>query len=402
MINKLRKRFSMVAIFTSFLTLAILMLFVNALNYCNIVDSADDILYVLKGNDGFFPSFIDNSMHEHWANETPFESRYFFVTINKRKTLMTIDMARVQAIDTDQARTYANQVLNMKSTKGFYHNYRYIRYSKHGKTYMIFLDCTKSLDNWRGFVQASILVSLIGLIIFSVLIVIISGRVMKPVAESYNKQKRFITDAGHEIKTPLATIDADLAVLEMDGIQNEWTQDIQAQTKRLARLTNDLIFLSKMQEVRKSENLVDIDMSKLVSEVANSFDSRAKMEEKTFKKSIDDNVHIKGTSQEMEQLVSILMDNAFKYSPVQGEICISLHSKGKKIELVVYNTCESILKENLPHLFDRFYRADESHNSKTGGYGIGLSIVQAIVQSHKGKIQATTNDEKSLKITVEI
>jgi two-component system sensor histidine kinase CiaH len=103
----------------------------------------------------------------------------------------------------------------------------------------------------------------------------------------------------------------------------------------------------------------------------------------------------------MEQLISILMDNAFKYSPEEGIVRIALHQK-KKTELVVYNTTDHIFKKSLPHLFDRFYRTDQSHNSQTGGYGIGLSIAQAIVRSYKGKIEATTEDEKSLKITVEI
>ena len=187
----------------------------------------------------------------------------------------------------------------------------------------------------------------------------------------------------------------------MDGVSNEWTDDIHVQTKRLADLTNNLIVLSRMQETQKPEALVDLDLSKLVSTVANSFDARAKMENKTFEKDVDENVHMKGGQKEIEQLISILMDNAFKYSTENGMVRIALHQK-KKIELIVYNTTEFIAKDSLPHLFDRFYRTDQSHNSQTGGYGIGLSIAQAIVQSYKGKIEATTEDEKSLRIQVEL
>ena len=401
MIKNLRKRFSMAAILSIFVTFTILMLVINVINYYKIMENADAILTTLKENEGYFPAFGENQNNGHWSKETPFESRYFIATISEDNTITTIDMAKVQAIDITQARRYVKVVSSLNDTRGFYHDYRYLRYKENGNTVLIFLDCTRSLENWRTFLEASCLVATIGLLISSILIVFISGRIMKPVAESYEKQKRFITDAGHEIKTPLATIDADLTVLEMDGISNEWTDDIHVQTKRLADLTNNLIVLSRMQETLKPEILVDLDLSKIVSTVANSFDARAKMENKTFEKDVDSNIYIKGSQKEMEQLISILMDNAFKYSPEEGIVRIALHQK-KKTELVVYNTTDHISKKSLPHLFDRFYRTDQSHNSQTGGYGIGLSIAQAIVRSYKGKIEATTEDEKSLKITVEI
>lgn len=401
MIKKLRKRFSIAAIFSIFVTFTVLMVTINVINYHKIIENADFILTTLKENEGYFPAFGKDQNNGRWSKETPFESRYFIATISEDETITTIDMAKIQAIDITQARNYVKVVSSFDKTRGFYQDYRYIRYKENGNTVLIFLDCTRSLDNWRTFLEASCLVATIGLIISSILIVFISGRIMKPVAESYEKQKRFITDAGHEIKTPLATIDADLTVLEMDGVSNEWTDDIHVQTKRLADLTNNLIVLSRMQETQKPEALVDLDLSKLVSTVANSFDARAKMENKTFEKDVDENVHMKGGQKEIEQLISILMDNAFKYSTENGMVRIALHQK-KKIELIVYNTTEFIAKDSLPHLFDRFYRTDQSHNSQTGGYGIGLSIAQAIVQSYKGKIEATTEDEKSLRIKVEL
>ncbi|MDX8417759.1 sensor histidine kinase [Absicoccus intestinalis] len=401
MIKKLRKRFSIAAIFSIFVTFTVLMVTINVINYHKIIENADFILTTLKENEGYFPAFGKDQNNGRWSKETPFESRYFIATISEDETITTIDMAKIQAIDITQARNYVKVVSSFDKTRGFYQDYRYIRYKENGNTVLIFLDCTRSLDNWRTFLEASCLVATIGLIISSILIVFISGRIMKPVAESYEKQKRFIIDAGHEIKTPLATIDADLTVLEMDGVSNEWTDDIHVQTKRLADLTNNLIVLSRMQETQKPEALVDLDLSKLVSTVANSFDARAKMENKTFEKDVDENVHMKGGQKEIEQLISILMDNAFKYSTENGMVRIALHQK-KKIELIVYNTTEFIAKDSLPHLFDRFYRTDQSHNSQTGGYGIGLSIAQAIVQSYKGKIEATTEDEKSLRIQVEL
>ena len=218
--------------------------------------------------------------------------------------------------------------------------------------------------------------------------------------ESYEKQKRFITDAGHEIKTPITIIDADAEVLEMDLPGNEWLQDIRFQTKRLASLTNDLIFLSRMDEEHTQLQTIDFPLSDLVSETAQSFQSLAKTQKKEFVTDIEPLLTMNGDEKSLRQLVSILLDNALKYSPENGSITLSLHKAGKMIHLTVTNTVESLAKENLAYLFDRFYRTDQSRNSQTGGYGLGLSIAKAVVTAHKGKITATASDSSSLTLDV--
>lgn len=227
-----------------------------------------------------------------------------------------------------------------------------------------------------------------------------SARIVKPFSDNYEKQKRFITDAGHELKTPLTIIEADTEVLEMDFGENEWLQDIQGQTKRLADLTNALVMLSRMEEGANSDIKIEFPLSDMAEEVCHTFQAPAKVQEKGLTCTIEPMISMKGDEKAIRGIVTILLDNAVKYTNEHGHITVNLEKKKNRIYLSVFNTTEFISKEQICHLFDRFYRTDVSRNSQTGGYGLGLSIATATVESHRGKIFAETEDEKSLRITV--
>ena len=185
----------------------------------------------------------------------------------------------------------------------------------------------------------------------------------------------------------------------MDVGVNEWLEDIRTQTARLTDLTQNLVALSRMEEDGASFQMIDFPVSDVVSEAAQSFQAPARVQDKAFQLRIQPMLTLRGDEKAIRQLVGILLDNALKYTPEGGSISLSLDRQGKGIRLNVTNTAESVDEKNLEHLFDRFYRADASRNSKTGGYGIGLSIAQAIVTAHRGKISAATKDGQSLSIT---
>lgn len=267
------------------------------------------------------------------------------------------------------------------------------------ETHVIFLDYGREMSSFRTFLFTSAGVSITGLVAVMLLLIFLSGRIVKPFSENYEKQKQFITDAGHELKTPLTIIDADAEVLEMDIGENEWLTDIRMQTKRLAQLTNSLIQLSRMEEQPQLEK-IEFPLSDLLEETVEAFQALAKTQNKNFSGRIQPMLSMNGDEKAIRQLVTILLDNAVKHSDDGGRIEIALEKQKNSIQLSVFNTAGYISKENLPHFFDRFYRADPSRNSQTGGYGLGLSIASAIVAAHKGKIGATTQDEKSLLIIV--
>ncbi len=429
MIRKLRTRFTAAAMLSLFIVLAVLMGAVNVFNYRRIAREADETLSVLSENRGRFPQWMtairpgdageEQSGEEGWyaapreeppekpdgrwkeaSPELAFESRFFSLVADENGEISEWDLDNIAAVDESEAASLTKRVLASGKTNGYAGQYRYAVTEQDGGKRVTFLDCARSLSNFRSFLLASVIVSAAGLAAVFLLMLWLSGRITRPIAESYEKQKRFITDAGHEIKTPITIIDADAEVLSMDLPDSEWIDDIRLQTKRLTSLTNDLIFLSRMDEENMQVQRLDFPVSDMVSETVQSFRSRALRENKTLRTEIEPMLTFCGEEKSLRQLVNILTDNAVKYSPEGGEIDVTLKRTVKGLALSVTNTCENIPEGDLNDLFDRFYRAEKSRNSRTGGHGLGLSIARAVVAAHKGKITASSPAEHTMRFDV--
>lgn len=412
MIRKLRIKLILASMFSLLMVLTIIFGAVGILNYKKILTDADSVLAILEENDGNFPVgkhpgdeffSVDGPPKGDrlFSPELPYESRYFSVFLTQDGTTVSVNTGKIAAVDTQTAIEYAQSVFQGGASRGFVGDYRYVVYAVDDEVHIIFLDYGREMSAFRTFLVTSSVVGLVGLLAVLLLLMILSGRIVKPFSENYDKQKQFITDAGHELKTPLTIIDADAEVLEMDIGENEWLADIRMQTKRLAQLTNSLIQLSRMEEQPQVEK-IEFPLSDLVEETVETFQALAKTQNKSLSSRIQPMLSMRGDEKAIRQLVTILLDNAVKYSDDGGRIEITLGKQKNSIQLSVFNTANEVSKENLPNFFDRFYRADQSRNSKTGGYGLGLSIASAIVAAHKGKICATTQDEKSLQIMVTI
>lgn len=404
MIRKLRIRFIILSMFSLFALLAGIVTGMNIINYYSVIREADDTLDFLSHNRGRFPDNIGgirNEMAPDISPEIPYESRYFSVVLDNNGNALQIDTGKIKAVSSERAVEYAEEVLAAGKSQGFADDYRFVYYSEDGQNRIIFLDCGRKLHSFRAFLFTSIGISLAGYLIFFFVILFFSERIIRPAAESYEKQKRFITDAGHEIKTPLAIIKADADVMEMEYGENEWLTDIQKQTQRLTVLTNNLVYLSRMEEAKDSLPMIEFSFSDVVSEAAASFEALAQTQNKFFQCSIQPLLSLKGNEQAIHQLITILLDNALKYSPENGFVSLTLTKQNKTLRLSVFNATKNCIPgESLNLLFERFYRIDSSRSSQTGGYGIGLSIAQAIVSVHGGKIHASTGDGHTLQIDV--
>lgn len=405
MIKKLRRKLVLTSMVSLLLVLFIIEGIVGILYYRKIVTDADRILNILEQNDGRFPdkkTMNGKGDIGKMSAEMPYESRFFSVVLNEDGEIVTVDTGKIASVDTSTAREYAQSVWETGKNRGSKKNYRYLvcKSETDFGVRIIFLDRGRELSNFNNLILTGLGVTALGYGAVFMLMVFLSARITKPFVENYEKQKRFITDAGHELKTPLAIIDADAEVLEMDLGENEWLSDIQSQSKRLADLTNNLILLSRMEEGRGDTAAVDFPFSDMVEETVNTFQSLAKTQNKTLTSEITPMISLCGDAKALNRLITILLDNAVKYSENGGKILVRLEKEKKRIRLSVYNTTEFISRDHLAHLFDRFYRTDSSRNSQTGGYGLGLSIAAATVEAHKGKITASTEDEKSLLIIV--
>ena len=402
MLKEIKTKFILLSMTALFVLLAVIITGMNIINYNTVITAANDTLSVLSKNQGKFPDFGENNVPKHMTAETPYESRFFSVLLNQNMDVIQTDTSRIKAIDPDKAIEYAEAVLTKGKSQGFIGKYRFLCYSESTSMRIIFLDCGRKIEAFQSFLFTSIFMALFGYAIFFFVILFFSGKITRPVSESYRKQKQFITDAGHEIKTPLAIIQADVDVLELEIGENEWLTDIQKQAERLAALTNDLVYLSRMEESRDNLQMIDFPFSDVVEETASSFQALAQTQDKIFKYDIQPMLSLVGNEKSIRQLVNILMDNAMKYSPANGTVSITVRKHGRQIQLTVFNTTETPVQRNqLSLLFERFYRMDSSRNSQTGGYGIGLSVAKAIVSAHNGKICASTKDGDSLEIMVQ-
>lgn len=403
MIRKLKLKFVVLAMTALFCLLAVIVAGMNVINYNSVVREADMILSVLSQNRGTFPEFggeFGRPLPNNMSPEVPYESRYFSVSLNESGDIVNTETSRIASVDENTAIEYAKTVSNRNKTQGFIDEYRYVLRSEPNGIRIVFLDCGRTLGSFYNFLTASIAMAFLGFIIVFVVIFICSGKIIKPIAESYEKQKRFITDAGHEIKTPLTIINANVDILEMELGENESLTDIQQQTKRLASLTNDLVMLARMEESENTLQKIEFPVSDVVMEIAKPFQTLALQQGKELVCNIQPMLTLNGNDKAIEQLVSIFMDNALKYSPEGGSISLDLVKQNKTIYLSVFNTTETEIRQNqLNQIFDRFYRIDSSRNSETGGHGIGLSVAKAIVSAHGGKIEAWSRDGHSFQIS---
>lgn len=291
MIRRLRCTFVMVSVCSVAAVLFVILGVVNLMNYRQVVGDVDRILDILAENNGSFPERgVPEEEPERdrrgappgISPETPYESRYFTVYFNEDEDVIRADVGRIAAVDESEAAAYAEEVNKRPGNRGFLHNYRYVKTDEGGTPMVIFLDCGRSLAQVRGFLTVSASVAAAGTGAVFLLLILFSKRAVKPYVESYEKQKRFITDAGHEIKTPLTIIDADAEIIALETGENEWVEDIRKQIQRLKELTEDLIFLSKMEERRGDAECVEFPISEVALETARSFQSLAMLQGKTF------------------------------------------------------------------------------------------------------------------------
>lgn len=330
------------------------------------------------------------------SKEARYMMRYFSVYLNEDGNVFQVSRDFISSISEEDAAEYAKEVWNKNRKTGFLGEYRYIKdQSQHGNR-IVFLNAANEQQFIKTLLMVSCLVGMISLCIVFLLVYVFSGRAARPYIRNMEKQKQFITDASHELKTPLASVSASVDVLAMEYEDNEWVKNIQKQTVRLSRLVGDLVILSRLDEADLLPNQSRFSFSDLVWETAEPFLSRMQAGGKEFVYHIEDDVFFYGDEMLIHRMVSILLDNAVKYSNPGGYVQLDFYRRHHNIVLELLNTCDINPESDLNRLFERFYRPDQSRNSDTGGTGIGLSIAEAAVKAHKGKISVKCENEKKI------
>ena len=430
MIKKLRWRFISTAMLAFFLVIALIAGLVNIVFYCVETQRIDQTLDSIINYDAYRPRFNGRGggfggpggnggpgghdgngqesmppMEQFMAlpnEEENYMTRFFIVTLDENNVIVESSLDFIASVDEDDLLYYTDSALGKNTDRGYIDGYRYVRSYVDGTTIITFLNCERELQSMNLILAMTLAISGAALILVFVLVLLFSNKAIQPIAQNIEIQKRFITDAGHELKTPLTSISTSLDVIEIDKGEDEWTQNIRSQVSRMTGLVGELVALSKLDEVKPVPDKETFDLTGAVWEILEVHTPQAKARGKEIMTDIQDGVTLFGEKASIQQMLSVLIDNAIKYSDDKGTIVLTLSKVKNKTRIEVYNTCNYSKAPDVERLFDRFYRPDESRNTSTGGNGIGLAIAKAVVEAHNGKISAKCPDGKSMTITAEL
>ena len=265
---------------------------------------------------------------------------------------------------------------------------------------LIVLDARLDYLSASNVLRSTILVAAVSCALLSLLAWLLIRRMVQPVENAFSKQKQFVSDASHELKTPLAVISANAEVLEQEIGENEYLGYIRSEVRRTDTLVNNLLTLARMDKGGAETEMKPFDLSRAMLDVALPFESTVFEAGKTMETDIPEGISCVGSEEMIKQLTVILLSNALKYSDEGGRIDISLKARGRLREIRVFNTGKAISPEDQEHIFDRFWRADPAHSRETGGHGLGLSIARTIVETHRGKITVDSREGFGTAFTV--
>ena len=402
MIYKLQRRFILICTISVLAVILLVFSVIFVLNISTMNRNIDFLADSVSEGGGRFPTYFGDgnmpgkkppsgeSRFDFITPETPFATRHFTVFFDENGEVRNVFTESIYSITEDQAVAYAERVMDDSAVRGWVSNYRYKVFDTEFGHGVVFVDGSTNRSALMQSITIAGVVLLICAALVLVLIFLLSKKAVKPIAESYEKQKQFITDANHELKTPLTLILANIDIAEAELGRNEWLDDIRAEGHRMTDLVGQLVELSRMDEENHEMALKQVAIGELVADTVAGFEVLARERGKILSSSIENDATCFGDEALLYRLVGILLDNAVKYCDNGGEICVTLR-RGRHLVMTVENTYSAVEEIELNRLFERFYRADKARKF-TGGYGIGLSMAKSIVEKHKGDISAFKKD----------
>lgn len=403
MIKSLRKKFvltNMILVFVILFSVFTVMCILTYRNQCDQNNLAlERMLERPLYNEPAIKFKIDNRSSDNFVRHPE-----FIVVLDNNYNIIRLHAENI-SISADDLELLLSMVLNIPKQQGKLKKYdlRFMVKQEYQYKKIAFIDAT----NEKNVLYENIITSLIGIILalagFFVVSLILAKISLKPVEKSWEQQKRFVGDASHELKTPLTIILANLNILKAhpaDTIEQQmhWIDNTDFEAKRMKELVDNLLFLAKSDESNLPDQFEKINLSDLIFSTALSFESIAYERSLNFDVDIESDIHILGNLAKLQQVIVILLDNALKYTNVNGSIEISLNKVQNKAQIKVKNTGDIISDTDIPYIFDRFYRADESRSLK--GYGLGLSIAKTIAVNHKGNLTVKSSESEGTRFYI--
>lgn len=397
MLKKMRWRFIGAAMIAFSAVILVLFGCINILNYRIITRGQDEMLLRLHSaqtGEMKLPADIPppNGALGRFSPEVQYMVRFFSVSFDGEGNVEGVNQDFIASVSEEDAVILARRVLEQESERGYLNGYRYLAERSENVSRVIFLNSERELGMTRSILLITGAIAAFCLAAVFVLVLLLSRRAIMPYMKNIETQKQFITNASHELKTPLTAISTSADVLAMEYEGDEWVQNICEQSAKMSKLISSLVTLTRLDEENPFPERNEFSLSDAVWEAAQPFESLSKAKGKAFLQNIEGGILVTGNRSAIQQTVSILLDNALKYSDGNGEISITLCRKGKRAQIIVSNTCNTDEMPDTERLFDRFYRSDSSHSSQIVGNGIGLSIAKATVDAHGGRIFAKCAD----------
>lgn len=405
MIRRIRRRFIRIALSVLALAMVLVAVVINAANWIDVRGELTETLTTLAENGGAIGrGFVGKGRRSRGLQNRLDESRFFSVIVQPNGEYALSDTTRETGYTAEELAQIASRALDSGRASGFLDSYMFIvQGQENGLRMAVFLNCETRLESVRRLAVISGAACAGAILLAWLLVALFSNRAIQPMIENVEQQKRFITDAGHELKTPLTVISANMDVLALETGENEWVRSTRKQVANLRGLVNELIYLSRLDEEDAGLQFAAFDLTEAVRAAAEPFESMAEFNGKQMALALDAGVRMRGDAGAIGRLVSVLCDNAVKYAPPGDSIALALRGDGRRATLTVENgLSEPLEPEALKHLFDRFYRADSSRSKESGGYGIGLSVARAVAEKHGGDIRAKQTGEGRLRFTVSL
>ena len=404
MTKTLKKRF-IIFTMTAVTCLLIFIVFaINGLNWMMLDRQSDMMMNTLVDADGVFQQ-MDFDPPPPFGRPLDMDrmqsSRFFIVKTDQNGNIADVNIARISSIDYKKAQEYAFRVLKSANQTGRLDGYKFAVKQMGSDHLIFFMDISYQIESFYMVLSASSAIAVLCWGILLVIAVILSGRVIRPVTAGMEKQKQFITNAGHEMKTPLAIIQSNNDTMALIHGENKYNVHIRNQTKRLNVLMSNLLTLARLdEEIKLTTETVNI--SELANEILSVYDESAQLRKLRLQTDVDPDITVQINRECFIQIMTVLLDNALKYTPEQGKIEVSLSKEGRYIRLIEENTCDTSLEPDPERFFERFYRGDAARTQKneTSGYGIGLSAARAICESSGGKMTAEYPSTESIRFTV--
>lgn len=330
------------------------------------------------GNPGFKPGFDPESPKFQL-------STFYWVAVSYKGEILEIKNDSPTVYASDDLAQMAKDIIKDGKSTGTKDNLTFLKTDKNGYVLVVFMDNTVVNESARSLFRYTLIFGGVALVLFFFLSVFLARKIVAPLEESYQKQRQFISDAGHELKTPVSVVSANAELLSRELGDNQWLQNIQYENERMGLLVGQLLDLARTENI--TPQMEHIDFSRLVAGETLPFESVAFEKGLTLNTGITSGIAVEGNGAQLKQLVSILLDNAIRHSKPDGEVRLTLTKDHGIAEISVINKGDEIPAEYRERIFERFYRMDTARNGEDKHYGLGLAIAKAIVDAHHGHIE---------------